>query len=291
MKTLCLLLSLFSFPCKQATAQNQSTVSVQVFTNATAASGNSGVIINVGQNNHILEAVMTGCSDDNVFINLQASFNQSTWFNIGAINRALGRESTGPVIGPDGRAQLVATGSFKYLRANYSLMDGGCTLNAWYTGSFGPSANQVNQDLGFKTYYGTSFATLGPWITGGISTAGLDTSYRGTPNVNCNESVPLVTAVSGILRLKVGATGTNIYVCGYTISTESISSLLFTSGTGTQCGTSTDNLTGNMYMPAGSTLSISPSPIPIIKTTALGDSLCVTIGAGTVNGVIAISQF
>lgn len=128
-----------------------------------------------------------------------------------------------------------------------------------------------------------------PVYIGGVGDAAVAAGFvLGTRNAGFSAAAATTT------KWVDGVAGQHIYVTSLTMSQSATGTVSFLSGTGATCGTGTVVLNGALTMVATSTpLTIGSGAGIVLKTVALGDSICITTtGVGAVaNGWGVISQF
>lgn len=113
----------------------------------------------------------------------------------------------------------------------------------------------------------------------------------------CNQSSLLQMTTATTTQIVALASGQEVRVCAYEIqgsTTATATTLKLVSGTGTNCGTGTANLTPAWNMPASSTAlpMASGSGIGELFSTPVGAALCATnSAAGTVNIRVTWTRF
>lgn len=119
----------------------------------------------------------------------------------------------------------------------------------------------------------------------------------GTAQAQQSVVVPATTnqiSVTGTVavatRIVTGVAGKSIYVTAVTIVPVATSVVTFTTGTGTNCGTNTANVTGAMTFSAGQVLA-KGSGYGAIWVLPAGFDLCITIATAAAPGSLAYSIF
>jgi hypothetical protein len=112
--------------------------------------------------------------------------------------------------------------------------------------------------------------------------------------MNCNSSVPYDASTNGATRLVASSTGVGgpIFICGYTIGTNTATNVKLIYGTGTTCGTGTTSITP-AYTFAANTAGYASvteaSPFFRGLVVPSGNDLCINTSAG--NAVQAIVYY
>ena len=121
------------------------TVNIQVF-NAVTTAQTSNPLPNIGQAQHLLTYCPTSVTSMQIW--LEASFNNSTWFQITPVG----------TIGPGlGCYTLEGGGYYPEVRVNLNtLVGGGATLSAWYSASDAPIPASTLAALPIKAF-GSAF--------------------------------------------------------------------------------------------------------------------------------------
>jgi hypothetical protein len=134
------------------------------------------------------------------------------------------------------------------------------------------------------------------WVAGILGiflTEKAPADYSAAP-MNCNASVPYDASTNGSTRLVPSATGIGgpIYVCGFTIGTNTATSVKLVYGTGTTCGTGTTSITPAFTFAANAagygSVTDSSSFFRGLAVPA-GNDLCINTSAG--NAVQAIVYY
>lgn len=104
-------------------------------------------------------------------------------------------------------------------------------------------------------------------------------------------TVAIVGTASGAsARIVTGISGKSIYVTGGALIPVATAVVTFTTGTGTNCGTGSSNLTGAMTFAAGQILTFGGGNGTTLVVPA-GQDLCITIATAAAPGFIAFSIF
>lgn len=115
----------------------------------------------------------------------------------------------------------------------------------------------------------------------GLGTAQAQQLIPGTTN-----QISVTGTVAAATRIVTGVTGKSIYVTAVALVPVATSVVTFTTGTGTNCGTSTANVTGAMTFSAGQTLTVGTGNGAVWVLPA-GFDLCITITTAVAPGSLA----
>lgn len=102
--------------------------------------------------------------------------------------------------------------------------------------------------------------------------------------------ISIAGTVAASTKIISGISGKSIYVTALILVPVATGVVTFTTGTGTNCGTSTANVTGAMTFAAGQTLSLGSGNGAIIVIPQ-GFDLCITIATAAAPGALAYSIF
>lgn len=102
--------------------------------------------------------------------------------------------------------------------------------------------------------------------------------------------ITLAGTVAASTRIITGASGQRIYVTALLLVPVATSVVTFTSGTGTNCGTGTANVTGAMTFAAGQMVSLGDGSGAVFALPP-GADLCVTIATAAAPGALAYTLF
>ena len=102
--------------------------------------------------------------------------------------------------------------------------------------------------------------------------------------------IAIAGTVAASTRIVTGISGKSIYVTALALVPVATSVVTFTTGTGTNCGTGTANVTGAMTFAAGQAIAHG-SGNGAIFVIPQGNDLCITIGTAAAPGVLAYSIF
>lgn len=102
--------------------------------------------------------------------------------------------------------------------------------------------------------------------------------------------ISVAGTVAAATKIVSGITGKSIYVTGMALIPVATSVVTFTTGTGTNCGTSTASVTGAMTFAAGQTLTYGVGNGAIFVLPQ-GNDLCITIATAAAPGSLAYSIF
>jgi hypothetical protein len=102
--------------------------------------------------------------------------------------------------------------------------------------------------------------------------------------------ISIAGTVATITKIVSGQQGKSIYVTAVGLVPVSTSVVTFSSGTGTNCGTNTANVTGALTFASGQTFSLG-SGLGAVWVLPQGADLCITIGTAAAPGSLAYSIF
>lgn len=102
--------------------------------------------------------------------------------------------------------------------------------------------------------------------------------------------IPVAGTVAASTKIVSGIATKRIYVTAVILIPVATSVVTFTTGTGTNCGTSTASITGALTFSAGQTLNAGDGTAPVFVLPA-GFDLCVTIATAAAPGSLAYAQF
>lgn len=103
--------------------------------------------------------------------------------------------------------------------------------------------------------------------------------------------IPIAGTVAASTQIVAGVAGKRIYVTNVNMVPVATSVVTFTTGTGTNCGTSTASITGAMTFTTGNqplTLGVGNGAVFVLP---VGFSLCVTIATAAAPGSLAYAIF
>lgn len=103
-------------------------------------------------------------------------------------------------------------------------------------------------------------------------------------------TISIAGTVAASTRIITGLPGKSIYVTALLLTPVATSVVTFTTGTGTNCGTSTANVTGAMTFTAGQEISYGTGNGAVFVLPA-GFDLCITIATAAAPGSLAYSLF
>lgn len=104
-----------------------------------------------------------------------------------------------------------------------------------------------------------------------------------------NTAVVNVTAAATTQIVALSGS-TNIRVCSFAISMSAAGTAQFVSGTGSNCGTGTANITGAMTLATGTPLAMSSGNGSVFRAGA-SQALCLSAVTGNVTGFVTYAQF
>lgn len=102
--------------------------------------------------------------------------------------------------------------------------------------------------------------------------------------------IPIAGTVAASTQIVAGVAGKRIYVTAVALVPLDTASVLFTYGTGTNCGTGTTNITGTMVFEIGKVLSLGVGN-GAVWVLPPGNSLCITVAVATAPGSLAYAIF
>lgn len=102
--------------------------------------------------------------------------------------------------------------------------------------------------------------------------------------------VSITGTVAAATEIVAATTGQRIYVTGLVLIPLATSVVTFTSGTGTNCGTGTANVTGAMTFAAGQTINHG-SGNGAVMVLPVSTALCITIATAVAPGALAYAKF
>lgn len=97
--------------------------------------------------------------------------------------------------------------------------------------------------------------------------------------------IPIAGTVAAATRLVAAPTGKQIVVTALMMAPVATSSVLFTYGTGTNCGTGTTSFSGAMIFSAGQALAHGSGNGPVLIVPQNND-LCITISTAAAPGTL-----
>jgi hypothetical protein len=103
-------------------------------------------------------------------------------------------------------------------------------------------------------------------------------------------SIPIAGTVAAATKIVSGAAGKSIYVTAIALVPVATSVVTLTSGTGTNCGTNTANVTGAMTFNAGQVLAVGDG-FGAVLVVPQGADLCLTIATAAAPGSLSYAQF
>lgn len=122
----------------------------------------------------------------------------------------------------------------------------------------------------------------------GLASAALAQSAVVVPATT--NQISIAGTVAASTRIVTGIAGKSIYVTVISLVPVATSVVTLTTGTGTNCGTSTANITGALTFAAGQTLSLG-SGYGAVFVIPQGNDLCITIATAAAPGSLAYSIF
>lgn len=115
-----------------------------------------------------------------------------------------------------------------------------------------------------------------------------------TPGVACNTNTVISSNSASNVQLIAASGATTIYICSYSLTARGTTDVRLTTGTGTNCGTGTANVTGNYgFSTTTGLLGISRgSGLGMIAKGAASGAICIQLGSAVqVDGDITWTQF
>jgi hypothetical protein len=103
-------------------------------------------------------------------------------------------------------------------------------------------------------------------------------------------TIAVAGTVATSTRIITGVANQRIYLTGIALVPVATSVVTFTTGTGTNCGTSTASLTGAMTFSDGQTLTYGVGNGAVLALP-VGFDLCITIATAVAPGTISYAQF
>ncbi len=125
------------------------------------------------------------------------------------------------------------------------------------------------------------FLAPNPWRVATVSAQGFGGCDRSAAiSVASGQSAVLVALIKGRVTR----------VCGFVVSGDTLATTaLFSTGTGTTCGTGTLNLTGAMRMPDEGSIVFGGAGVFIMQGL-LDNDVCITTATGAVTGMLSYAQ-
>ena len=109
--------------------------------------------------------------------------------------------------------------------------------------------------------------------------------------VNCGQTAIYDASTNGKTQLVPAVAGRTTYVCGYTIFAAGTVSVSLASGTGTNCGTTSTNITPAYEMTVSSSVTDGTDILRGLKGNS-GEELCLVTTAGiAVQAIVYFAQF
>jgi hypothetical protein len=96
-------------------------------------------------------------------------------------------------------------------------------------------------------------------------------------------------AASGTTLITAAASTGRIYVCSFGIGASAALTTTLIEGTGATCGSGTVTLATFPFAAAAPVVVVGGSGAPWLNTQTKGDSLCITVSAGTASGFITFA--
>lgn len=125
----------------------------------------------------------------------------------------------------------------------------------------------------------------------GVAQMPLRSQPVGSPIIPTTQAqISITGTVAAATEIVALTTGQRIYVTGLLLTPVATSVVTFTTGTGTNCGTGTSNLTGAMTFAAGQELNWG-SGNGALLVTPISQALCITIATAVAPGALAYAKF
>ena len=109
----------------------------------------------------------------------------------------------------------------------------------------------------------------------------------------CNQT-NAISVSTGTAEIIAGIPGTTVSVCGILVNASATSTgVVVQTGTGTTCGTSTVNKSGNIILAQHGVASLgagSSGDGSTLFTTPTGYAVCVQVTSGTIAGMVSYRQ-
>ena len=103
-------------------------------------------------------------------------------------------------------------------------------------------------------------------------------------------SISIAGTVAAATRIITGLPGKQIYITALLLTPVATAVVTFTTGTGTNCGTGTANVTGAMTFVAGQEVNFGTGN-GALMVIPQGNDLCITIATAAAPGALAYSIF
>jgi hypothetical protein len=104
------------------------------------------------------------------------------------------------------------------------------------------------------------------------------------------DTIAIAGTVAARTKIITGVVGKSIYVTALALVPASTSSVTFSYGTGTNCGTGTVNLTGIMTFNPGQTINYGSGYGTVLRVPD-GNDLCITVGTTAAPGTLSYVIF
>lgn len=124
------------------------------------------------------------------------------------------------------------------------------------------------------------FSGLGSGATGGLL----------YPQTNCDQSAIVNVTAANTTQLVALTASRSIRVCSWAVSISLAGTAQFVSGTGSNCGSGTANLTGALSIATGVTSNQGSGSGELFHTPA-GNALCLAAVTGNVTGVVSYAVY
>jgi len=113
----------------------------------------------------------------------------------------------------------------------------------------------------------------------------------GPPALFCNKSFTVSAGATAITQVVAAASGSAVHICGYDINAGAAAGTFqLSTGTGTNCGTGTVNITPAFSLGINGVLVSRPGAV--WYSSPSGNALCYTItGTGPINAVVLYGQY
>ena len=126
----------------------------------------------------------------------------------------------------------------------------------------------------------------------GLLVVGVNSPTTSQPPIipTTQSSLSITGTVATSTQIVAAITGRRVYVTAVSHVPVATSVVTYTSGTGTNCGTGTANVTGAMTFAAGQTIHLG-SGNGALWVLPISAALCITIATAVAPGSLAFAQF
>jgi hypothetical protein len=111
-----------------------------------------------------------------------------------------------------------------------------------------------------------------------------------TPVCNLTDPFNVTAASTSVLVAGIG-NGTKVYVCGIVLTSTAAGTAVFTTGSGTTCGSNTVTKTGTFTLATGTPLVAISQGDPIIVSGTLDTDVCLAATGGTMAGFLLFARY